>query len=154
MSVEENKTIARRYFVEVTSGGDLSVADELFSATYATDWTIPDMPRGPEQVRFAWAEWRAAFPDWQTTIQWQIAEGEWVANRIVAQGTHMGELMYRRFGRIAPTGRRVMIPATVSMRISAGQIVEMTQDGDFLGLLQQLGVVPAPGSADNPAGRR
>src|ERR1700704_3049214 len=107
MSVEENKTIARRYFAEVTSGGDLAVADELFSAAYATDWTIPDMALGPEQVKFAWAEWRTAFPDWQTTIQWQIAEGDRVASRIAATGTHVGELMYRRFGRIAPTGRRV-----------------------------------------------
>jgi predicted ester cyclase len=125
------------------SRGNLAAADELFAADYATDWSIPDMPRGPEQVKFAWAEWRAAFPDWSATVEHQIAEGDWVATRITAGGTHRGELVYRRFGRVAPTGRRVSITGTVTVRIRDGKIVEMWQDGDFLGLLQQLGVISA-----------
>ena len=145
MSIEANKALVRRYFAELVTCGDLAVADELFPADYATDWSIPDMPRGPEQVKYAWAEWRAAFPDWSATIEHQIAEGEWVATRITAGGTHQGPLVYRRFGRLDPTGRRVRITGTVTVRIRGGKIVEMWQDGDFLGLLQQLGAITTPG---------
>ena len=102
------------------------------------------MPRGPEQVKFAWAEWRTAFPDWSMTVEHQIAEGDWEATRITAGGTHRGELVYRRFGREDPTGRRVRITGTVKVRNQDGKIVEMWQDGDFLGLLLQLGLNAMP----------
>ncbi|MDP8921613.1 MAG: ester cyclase [Chloroflexota bacterium] len=77
MSNEENKALVRQYFAEVVSRGNLTAADELFAADYAIDWSIPDMPRGSEQVTFAWAEWRTAFPDWSATAEQQIAEGTW-----------------------------------------------------------------------------
>jgi predicted ester cyclase len=96
---------------------------------------LPDMPLGPSKPNSRGAEWRTAFPGWETTIQWQIAENDWVATRIAASGTHLGELIYRRFGLIPTTGRPVPNNAALGMRISKGRIVEMAQDGDFLGLL-------------------
>jgi ketosteroid isomerase-like protein len=141
MSAEANKALLRRYFTGLVSEGDLGAADELFAADYVTDWTIPDMPRGPGQVKFAWAEWRVAFPDWAATLEHQVAEGEWVSTRITAGGTHLGVLVFGPVGRLAPSGKCVRINGTVWARIHDGRIVEMLQDGDFLGLLQQLGAL-------------
>ena len=59
-----------------------------------------------------------------------------------ATGTHQGELM-----GIAPTGRSVTVTGMGVDRISGGQIVESWANYDALGMLAQLGAIPAPSSA-------
>ena len=58
------------------------------------------------------------------------------------QGTHRGE-----FQGIPPTGKQVTISAIGILRITSGRIAETWLNADFLGLMQQLGVVPAPAQA-------
>jgi predicted ester cyclase len=48
---------------------------------------------------------------------------------------------------IAPTGKPVSFNAIDVVRIAGGQIVERCSQADMLGLLQQLGAVPAAGQA-------
>ena len=79
------------------------------------------------------------FPDFQITIQDQIAEGDRVVSRWNATGTHKGE-----FQGIALTGKKVNITATTIVRISNGKIVEGWPNMDSLGMMVQLGVVPPP----------
>ena len=52
---------------------------------------------------------------------------------------------------IAPTGREVQIEVIDIVRIEDGQIVEHWNVVDRLGLMQQLGVVPAPDPVAEPA---
>jgi predicted ester cyclase len=68
-----------------------------------------------------------------------IAEGDKVMTRLSAYGTHTGEL----FG-IPPTDKQVSMTAIVIHRIENGKIVEHWSELDNLGLMQQLGIVPAP----------
>ena len=68
-----------------------------------------------------------------------IAEGDKVVGRITAYGTHTGEL----FG-VPATGREIRVSGIAIWRISDGKIVEHWHETDGLGLMQQLGVVPAP----------
>ena len=60
--------------------------------------------------------------------------------RWAATGTQEGELM-----GIPPTGRQVTLTGFDLFRIEGGRIVEMWQEADQLGMMQQLGVVPEPG---------
>jgi steroid delta-isomerase-like uncharacterized protein len=83
----------------------------------------------------------AAFPDLHHRVEQQVAEGDTVVNRLLVQGTHRGD-----FQGIPPTGRAVEIAATTIQRFENGQVVEQHLLIDTLGLLQQLGVVPAPGA--------
>ena len=85
---------------------------------------------------------RAAFPDLQATIEDLIAEGHKVAVRGTLRGTHPGELL-----GIPPTGAQVTVPLIDINRIEAGKLVERWGEADMLGLLHQLGVIPAPGQA-------
>jgi predicted ester cyclase len=82
----------------------------------------------------------AAFPDMQATIEDQIAEGDMVVTRWTARGTHQGELM-----GIPPSGIAVAVTAIVIDRIVGGKIAETWTSYDALGLLQQIGAVPAMG---------
>src|SRR6266487_536256 len=84
----------------------------------------------------------SAFPDFHFTIEDAIAEGNKVAVRLTARGTHRGPL-----GDIPPTGNQVANTAIVIFRITDGKIVERWGVADQLLLLQQLGVIPPMGQA-------
>ncbi len=51
------------------------------------------------------------------------------------------------FMGIAPTGKQVTVGMIEILRIAGGKMVEHWQVVDSLGMMQQLGVVPAPGQA-------
>jgi len=48
---------------------------------------------------------------------------------------------------IPPTGKQVTMTGITILRFAGGKCVERWSEADFLGLLQQLGVVPPMGQA-------
>jgi steroid delta-isomerase-like uncharacterized protein len=80
----------------------------------------------------------AAFPDGKHEIQDMIAEGDRVVVRGVWRGTHKGE-----FQGIPASGRAVAIDMTIIDRIVDGRIVEHFVLLDAMGLMQQIGALPA-----------
>jgi steroid delta-isomerase-like uncharacterized protein len=141
---EENKAIARRALEEVFSGqGDLNVADELYAPNYAGhDPASPEDIRGPEGVKEFASMYRDAFPDVLMSVEDQVAEGDKVVTRWIASGTHQGDMM-----GIAPTGNRVTVAGTSVERIVDGKIEETWDNYDALGMMQQIGAIPAPEEA-------
>lgn len=140
MSTEQNKTVARRFF-ELFSQGDMeTIGRELLSPEFVGHFPGMPEPLNLEGYRQVGLMFRSAFPDIQDTVEDQIADGDKVATRITSRGTHQGELM-----GIPATGKRYTITATVVDRIAGGRIVERWAEFDQLGMLQQLGVIPAPG---------
>jgi predicted ester cyclase len=76
-----------------------------------------------------------AFPDLVVVVLDQLAEGDKVATRWRASGTHQGP-----FAGIAATGRPVTITAMHLHRVADGQLIEHWEEIDLLRLLRQLGV--------------
>jgi steroid delta-isomerase-like uncharacterized protein len=142
MSTDENKAIIRRLIEELINQGNLAAVDEVIGRDYV--YHAPGIPelRGPEGFTQLITMYRTAFPDVQLVIEDQIAEGEKVVTRWTGRGTHRGELM-----GIPATGKQASFPGIVISRIANGNIVEEWEIFDTLGMLQQLGVVPAPGQA-------
>ena len=60
-----------------------------------------------------------------------------MATRWTATGTNSGSL-----NGMPPTGRSVMITGISIERFENGQIAETWVNWDFMGMLQQLGVIP------------
>ena len=142
MSVEENKAAFRRIPEEVVNTGNLALADELFAADYVEHVAVPPgTPPGVEGFKAFFTMLRAAFPDLRYTVEAILAEDDLVAGHVTVRGTHRGEFM-----GIAPTGRQATWTETHVGRYENGKLVEHWGDSDDLGLLQQLGAVPAPGS--------
>ena len=141
---EENKAIARRALEEIFSAqGDLDVADELIAPNYiGHDPVSPEDVRGPEGVKEFAGMYRNAFPDVQMSVEDQIAEGDMVATRWIASGTHQGDMM-----GIAPSGNRVTVSGTSIERIVDGKIEETWDNYDALGMMQQIGAIPSPEEA-------
>ncbi len=78
------------------------------------------------------------FADLHVTIEDMVAEGDKVVIRFTTHGTQQGAL-----GGIPPTGKQVAVSTIEITRIADGKIVEDRGLDDRLGMLQQLGLVPA-----------
>jgi steroid delta-isomerase-like uncharacterized protein len=141
MSAEENKAQFRRV-LDIINSGDLDKADEVIASNYV--YRSPGSPemRGLEGFKQLISMYRAAFPDMTMVIDDILAEGDKVAARWTATGTHRGELM-----GIPPTGKRVTGSGLIISRFAGGKVVEDNEVIDMLGMMQQLGVVPAPEQA-------
>jgi predicted ester cyclase len=87
------------------------------------------------------ADFRAAFPDLQTAIDFMVEEGEFVVSRWTAEGTHTGP-----WADIAPTGKRIRFCGVNIYRIRNGKVIELWNHRDDLGVMQQLGVPIFAGS--------
>ena len=141
MSPEENKAIARR-FAHVWGKESLATVDELADPSLSVSYPIlPDVIRGPEGFKQFLTGFHAAFPDAEVTIGNEIAEGDKVVVRWIVRGTHRGELL-----GIPPTGKQVAVTGITIYRLVGGKVVEERGEEDALGLMRQLGVIPAPGA--------
>jgi steroid delta-isomerase-like uncharacterized protein len=81
---------------------------------------------------------RAAFPDLHFAIEDQIAEGDKVVTRYTFSGTQQGPLM-----GIPATGKHVSITGISIYRVVNGKMQAAWIEYDMLGLMQQIGMVPA-----------
>jgi steroid delta-isomerase-like uncharacterized protein len=139
---EANKAVDRRSYEEVWNKGQMEVIDELIADDFVLhDPALPENLVGPDGFRQFVILYRTAFPDIQFAVEDQVAEGEMVAARWTATGTHSGELMGPT--PIPPTGNQVVGTGITVVRISNGKYTELWNSWDALGLMQQLGVMPA-----------
>jgi len=137
---EQNKAAMRRMYEEVWNQGNFETFEELISPDYKGHIpTPPDAPSGREGLRWLIQAYRAGFPDIHVDVDDQMAEGNKVLTRISIQGTHKGQFM-----NIPPSGIKVKVTALVVTRFVDGKNVEGWAELDRFGLMQQLGLIPAP----------
>ena len=140
MSTEDNKAIVRRWTEEGWNQRNWAVFDELAASNWVYhDPSLPNVRTLEDYKRWA-TETRDAFPDNHVTIEDMIAEGDTVVVRYTTRGTHQGN-----FRGIPPTGKQVSGTGMFIDRLVNGKAVEQWINGDDLGLLQQLGVIPSMG---------
>lgn len=102
MSMEENKAVVRRVLE--------ALDQQNFEALKEHPGLHQTVARQPRV--------RAAFPDLQTTVEHQVAEGDTVATRATLRGTHLGAV----FG-VAPTNQQLTWSVLLMDRIVDGKIV-------------------------------
>ncbi len=140
MSTKENKELVRRFYDEVFNKKNLMAIDEFLDPHIIEHALPPGLPGGNAGSRQFIGMYLAAFPDLHLTAEDLIAEGDKVAARLTLRGTHKGELM-----GVPPTGKQVTLTGIQIVRTADGRIAENWINLDALGMLQQLGVIPAPG---------
>jgi steroid delta-isomerase-like uncharacterized protein len=145
MSIEENKATVRRAIEEGWNQGQVAVFDELNAPDFIYhDPGAPGVRTNEDYKRWV-TERLSAFPNLQITIEDLVAEGNQVVMRWTFRGTHTGDLMTPML--LPATGKQVTVPGITIVRLAFGKGVEVWSQGDTMGLLQQLGVIPAPGQA-------
>ena len=143
---ERNKIVVRRAIEEVYNQGNLDVVDDLVSSDFVAHASLEDIHGSAGMKQFV-ASLREAFPDLHLTIDDQVAEGDRVVTRWTAHGTHTGT-----FQGIPPTGKQGTMSGIDIDRVVDGKAIECWTNADYLGLMQQLGMVPVPGESNAPAG--
>jgi len=139
MHAENNKALVRRYFEDAWNKHNPALVDEI----YATDFVdrspdIPGIAHTRDGLKQFMGVYLRAFPDADITIEDQLVEGDRVVTRWTGRGTQTGEFM-----EMPPSGKKVAVPGVQIDRFAGGKIVEEWTLFDQLGMLQQLGAVPA-----------
>jgi steroid delta-isomerase-like uncharacterized protein len=137
MSVE-NEALVRRFFEEFCNGRRTEVADEIVAGDYVSHGPQAPPAEDPEGVKARVSVYQDSL-DGHWDVQEVFSAGDRVVARWSGSGTHEGELM-----GVAPTGRPIDVDAISVFRIADGKIAEEWTVWDALGLLQQVGAVPAP----------
>ena len=115
----KNKALMRRIYEEMWNQGKPALAVEIF-----------EQPVGVE--RFV-SQFLESFPDLQHTIEEIIVEGNRVAVKFSAHGTHAGTWM-----NFAPTGKAIHYTGVTWARIEQEKIVEHYTWWDKAGLIEQV----------------
>jgi steroid delta-isomerase-like uncharacterized protein len=132
-----------RRLLEEPWKGSWDVIDEVVDAAYVGhDAGQPEPIQGPDGLREYLRTYSDAFPDARLTVHEQVAEEGKVASRWSARGTHAGEL-----AGIAATGKEVTVSGLTLSTLEGGKVVEQWTTWDRLGMLVQLGAVPAAAEA-------
>lgn len=138
--MSENQEIVRR-IEEAWDRNDLGALDQYFAPDFVAHTAIPGMPPGLEGAKMAHQGAMQAFPDRRVTIEDITGDGDLVAVRCRMRGTNQGGLPW---AGIPANGRAVDIEWISLYRLSGGRVVEHRAVMDLLGLMQQLGAIPAP----------
>ena len=143
MATEQDKALIRRFIEEIFNRGNMSLADEILAPNFVEHEELPaGIPKGREGVIVMTTMLRSAFPDFKATIEDILAEGDKVVIRMTWSGTQKGEFM-----GIPATGKSISIGVIDIIRIAGGKLVEHWGQMDSMGLMQQLGAIPAPAIA-------
>ena len=130
--------VARRIVDEVWAEGRLETIDELIADDFH-GWTPTNGEiKGREAFREQVKMYRSAFPNMTMVVDLITADAEWVTTKWTASGTHTGELM-----GMPASGKDVTVTGIEMDRVVGGRIVEGYGVFDALGMLQQIGAVPA-----------
>lgn len=119
------------------NAGDIDTYMGLYAASAVFHGYAPG-PISFDEAKEFYAGLRAAFPDGELAADDVLQDGEKLCVRFHLSGTHQGDLL-----GITPTGRQVVLTGQTILRFEGAKVVERWQAADMLGLLQQLGAVPA-----------
>lgn len=141
MSLEDNKSIVRRYYEQVVNTGNVDLVESFVSPEYTEVDEGKRNAIGIEGAKAHIIGVRQTYPDLHITIEQQIAEGEWVVTCITARGTHKGSWL-----GIKPTGKPVAFTGVNVDRVVDGRIVEHGGAANMLGPLLEIGAIKVVGT--------
>jgi predicted ester cyclase len=137
-TLDSNKQLCRDYFKAFLAGDRAWWAEHIAPSFVRHDPGLPFEVRGPQGVAQLHDALLPAFPDMVLPLEDFVAEGDKVLVRLRVQATHTGP-----FGDMPATGRRIDIGVLDLFQIRDGVLVEHWALLDNLGMLKQLGALPA-----------
>jgi predicted ester cyclase len=141
--MNDPKWVMNRFIEELWNGRRLDVADSIFSPHCVTHQLRSGLPmdavsRSSQDIKVDITQWITSFPDLWFRVEQMLCEGDRVVMRLLAEGTHEGEWM-----GIPATSRKIQIRMFTVHRVIEGRIAEDWFQVEWLGVFQQLGVVPS-----------
>lgn len=144
-TVEANNIELVQRFIGELNSQNPEIYMEICAPEYR--WYFPSINPEPlsreQEMEFVQGVW-VAFPDMSWTIDDIFAGHDRVFVQLTARGTHNGEWM-----GVAATGRSIEASLVLAFRVEDGRIVESKEEGDILGMMQQLGMELTPAADEN-----
>ncbi len=138
----QNKEVVRNW-LKAADEGNLEDLMELFSPDFL--WYFPSnspTPMSKKESHEFLVMILKAFPEWIHKIEEIMAVGDKVITRQIDITTQTGEYL-----GIPATGNKVEFGVIIIWRLEDGKIVELREEGDMLGMMQQLGMELKPKEA-------
>lgn len=132
-----NRELVVAYYQKVVGDGCLEKIPEFIADSYVDHNASAETGQGPAVVKTHVEAIRRTFPDFNLQVHEVISERDWVAVRVTAEGTHLGEWL-----GIKPTGKRISLRGINIDRVANGLIVEHWGEADSMGMLVQMGLDP------------
>ena len=137
--VEQNKALAERWHYDLSRDRNWEVADEILAPDFVIHNPTGEDMKGLEEVKMLDETWEN-FSNLKINHHEIIAEGDYVMIRWDISFDHSKDLM-----GIPATGKHISdIYGMDLFRIENGKITDLWQSADQLGLMQQMGAIPAP----------
>ena len=133
----DNAAVMREAMTAVVEQGRAELIDRYFAVDFAGHDTAGNN-FGRDDFRTGVLEVLSAFSERRVEIADQLASGDKVVTRFDMSGRHTGT-----FRGIPPTGCEFRMTGISINRLAAGKIIESWEITDDLGLLRQIGLVPA-----------
>ena len=141
MSTSDNKALIRRFVEEALNKRNASLLDGIYSNDYVGHDPDRPAPRRMEDMKQIMDQMLGkVFPDAQYSIDGLYAEGDVVIWHWTFRATHQGEVM-----GIPPSGKPINISGVNIFRIVNDKVVEDWVYRDTIGMMRQMGAMPAPG---------
>jgi len=140
MSVEQHKEINRR-IVEALNARDYDALDQWFAPDVLAHHPYGPPMQGRDEMKRFMKMARVAFPDLRLSTHEMVGEGDTLITKYVAEGTHQGDYM-----GVPASGKPVRFAGVQILRFANGKIVDDWEIWDQLGMMQQMGLLPAPTS--------
>jgi len=120
------------------NAGDLPGYLALYGQEIRLHGYTPE-PMGKVEVGAFYRRIFSAFQSPQLIFNEILESADSVTIRFIMTGTHVGEFM-----GVPATGREIALPGITILRFAGDTVIERWSSADMLGLLVQLGAVPAP----------
>ena len=142
-ATERNMATIRKLFAQVINKGRLDLCERYLAAD-RIDHENYGMPEGASSghdgFRRVLGAFTAAFPDLYLSIEFMVADGAKLVVYLKTTGTHLGPFM-----GAPPTGKRFSASGVDIFEFNeAGLVSQHWGAFDTLGVMLQLGLIPAP----------
>ena len=135
---ERLRQAARQLFEEVWVGKNLDAAPGFFADGGGVAAEVPaggSMLLNPDVIKIFGGAVFAAFPDYEASVEYIMAEGDTVLLRIAETGTHKGEYM-----QVAATDKKVHWSDTFFLVFNKDEKIEKAWlQANLMGLMSQIG---------------
>jgi len=138
MTVQENKSILETAAQAFNDPENRSGWFEIHDSSVVAHG-LGSAPLDLEALKQFYSGLWKAFPSLHITIDDMVGEDDRVSWRLRVRGTQEAE-----FRGVPPTGKEVTFGAQYIFRFRDGKIIERWTNFDRLGVLVQLGAIPAP----------
>jgi predicted ester cyclase/ketosteroid isomerase-like protein len=137
---EEHYKLFTRWFEELWNKKNYEITKELVHPDFTAHGAGgQDIKQGPDGVAGMVKIWHQAFPDGHMTMDDLITEGDLSTIRMTFRGTHTGE-----FYGIPASNKPVEVTSIGIDRVINGKITEGWGELNMLGMMMQMGAIPAP----------